>query len=203
MIELIKQIPDQVENSFRLDIPRIRPAKGRIYICGMGGSAASGDILRALAPEAPIEVVRDYSLPLFLGKDDAVIAVSYSGNTEETLSAYTQAIEKGAVILAIASGGKLLDAAKADGVPYIVIPGGLPPRSALGWLMSPLLLALARAGMIPASLEEELKTAPDFLRGQLPHLEGPDSPTLDLADKFYNRLPFIYASARFYPVAFR
>lgn len=203
MIELIRQFPDQIEGSFRLEIQRIEHRKGRVYVCGMGGSAASGDILRALAPETPIEVVRDYHLPAFLGKDDAVVAVSYSGNTEETLSAYREAVKKGAATLAIASGGKLLDAAKKDGVPYIVIPGGLPPRCALGWLMSPLLLALARAGIIPARLEDDLRSVPDFLRAQIPTLEGPDSPTLDLANKFYNRLPFIYASCRFYPVAFR
>ncbi len=203
MIELIRQVPDQIEGSFRLEIPRIEAKRGRIYICGMGGSAAAGDILRALAPETPIEVLRDYHLPGFMCEDDAVVAVSYSGNTEETLSAYSQAIAKGAAMLAIASGGKLLEAAKNDGVPHIVIPGGLPPRCALGWLLSPLLLALARAGIIPASLEEDLKSAPDFLRDQLPTLEGPDSPALDLANKFYNRLPLVYASGRFYPVAFR
>jgi len=203
MIELIRQVPDQIEGSFRLEIPGIEPKGGRIYICGMGGSAASGDIIRALAPETPIEVVRDYSLPAFLGPNDAVVAVSYSGNTEETLSAYREAVNKGAAALVIASGGKLLEAAKRDGVPWVAIPGGLPPRCALGWLMSPLLLALARAGAVPSRLEDDLRTAPDFLRGQLPSLEGPHSPTLDLANKFYNRLPFIYASTRFYPVAFR
>ncbi|MEO0180924.1 MAG: bifunctional phosphoglucose/phosphomannose isomerase [candidate division WOR-3 bacterium] len=203
MIELIRQFPDQIEGSFSLDIPHIEPKRGKIYICGMGGSAASGDILKAIVPDVPIEVVRDYYLPSFLGEEDAVIAVSYSGNTEETLSAYAQAIEKRVAALVVASGGKLLEAARADGVPYVVIPGGLPPRCALGWLMSPMILALSRAGMIPSQLEDELRAAPDLLRGHLPGLEGPSSPTLELANKFYNRLPFIYASRRFYPVAFR
>jgi len=90
-----------------------------------------------------------------------------------------------------------------DGVPGAVIPKGLPPRAALGWLFTPLVLMLLDATSQQPQLKEELTELPDFLRASIKALEGPDSPALDLANKFYNRFPVIYASERFRPVAFR
>jgi glucose/mannose-6-phosphate isomerase len=98
----------------------------------------------------PFLVNRDYDLPAYIGSKDLVFCASYSGNTEETLSAYGDAKKAGAQIVVITSGGKLAEFAKADGFPLIAIPAGYPPRTALGLMMIPVLYACEAYGLLPA-----------------------------------------------------
>lgn len=122
-----------------------------IVCTGLGGSAIGADIVRSyIADEAKVPVIvnRNYTLPNFVGKDSIVITVSYSGNTEETLSAYKDAATRKAKIIAITSGGELRTRAQADGVPALIIPGGLPPRCALGYSSLTLLAALSKIGVV-------------------------------------------------------
>ena len=96
-----------------------------MVISGLGGSAIGGDIVRTLAAsraDLPIVVNRDYNLPAFVNQNTLFAAVSYSGNTEETLSAYQQAREKGASIICLTSGGKLAQWAANDGFSVIKVP---------------------------------------------------------------------------------
>ncbi len=203
MLDLIKAIPDQIEGSFELEIPTLRRRPRRLFVAGMGGSGIAGDLVKAMVWSFPIESVKDYHLPPNASAEDALVAISYSGNTEETLSAYHDAAERGMERVVITSGGKLLELAKKDGVPAVVIPQGLPPRMALGWLMTPLALIVARSGLSSPQLEPDLKKVPEFLRAQLEELASPEGPALELANKLYNRLPVIYASWRFLAVAQR
>jgi glucose/mannose-6-phosphate isomerase len=124
-----------------------------VVITGLGGSAAGGDFTRALFEaegRVPCLVNRDYSLPHFVGVESLVFATSYSGNTEETLAAYADARRRGALIVAVTSGGELGRRAEADGVPVITIPGGQPPRTAMGYMLVPVLVTAARLGLLPA-----------------------------------------------------
>ncbi len=203
MLELIKAIPDQIEGAFGLEIPTLSKRPRRLFVAGMGGSGIAGDLVRAMVWSFPIESVKDYHLPPNASSEDALVAISYSGNTEETVSVFEDAGERGMERVVITSGGKLLELAKEEGVPAVVIPSGLPPRMALGWLMAPLALLVCRSGLSSPQLEPDLKGVPDFLKAQLEGLTGPDSPALELANKLYNRLPVIYASWRFLPVAQR
>ena len=203
MLDLIKAIPDQIEGSFELEIPTLKRKPRRLFVAGMGGSGIAGDLVKAMVWSFPIKSVKDYHLPPNASSEDALVAISYSGNTEETLSAYHDAAERGMERLVITSGGKLLELAREDGVPAVVIPSGLPPRMALGWLAGPLALIVARSGLSSPQLEPDLKGVPEFLRRELEELSGLDSPALELANKLYNRLPVVYASWRFLPVAQR
>ncbi len=134
-----------------------------VVILGMGGSAISGDLARTLAPDTaalPIEVVRDYGLPGYVGAGTLAIAVSYSGNTEETLAAFDAARRKGACLIVIASGGALAARARSasahdeggvsdeGGIPMYAIQAGAQPRAALPHLYMPVLHALATLGII-------------------------------------------------------
>jgi len=122
-------------------------------LTGMGGSAAGGDLIRALFEAngaVPFLVNRDYTLPNCVGLGDLVFCASYSGNTEETLSAYDVARRDGARIVAITSGGELAAKATADGQGVIEIPGGQPPRTALGYMFIPVLVACEGFGLLPA-----------------------------------------------------
>src|SRR5579863_626030 len=116
------------------DLGSVGPkAFSSLVVTGLGGSAIGGDLLRSCyAPflRCPVEVVRDYHLPAYVGKETLVFAASNSGNTEETLSAYEQAKRARASIVAFTTGGELARRAKADGFPVVTVPGGLQPRAA-------------------------------------------------------------------------
>jgi len=123
-----------------------------VMLTGLGGSAAGGDFAKALFDEhgaVPFSVNRDYHLPKWVGPETLVFCASYSGNTEETLSAYAGAKAAGAMVIAVTSGGKLAEMARADGYPVVTIPGGQPPRTALGFMMVPIIVVSERLGLIP------------------------------------------------------
>lgn len=113
-----------------------------IFLCGMGGSAIGGDLLSLfMGPDlkTPFLVNRDYRLPPSVTGDSLCIASSYSGNTEETLSAVNDALELGCDLVCLSSGGELTRIAKEQHAGIAVLPGGYPPRSALGFSLGALL----------------------------------------------------------------
>lgn len=133
-------------------LPKWTALPDHVILTGLGGSAAGGDLLAALFAnegKVPFLVNRDYTLPSFAGQGTLVICASYSGNTEETISAYHDARRRGCTILVLSSGGELTKLAKQDGWPVITVPGGQPPRTAMGYMFMPLVVACAQMGLIP------------------------------------------------------
>lgn len=123
-----------------------------VVLTGLGGSAAGGDLVSAYFGEVgsvPFIVNRDYQMPSFVGPGTLVFACSYSGNTEETLAAYDVAKRLGANIIVVSSGGKLTEKAKGDGFPVITVPGGQPPRTAMGYMAIPVFVACEQLGLVP------------------------------------------------------
>ena len=176
-----------------------RDALTGVVLVGMGGSAIGGDLVRTLArDEAPVpfEVVRGYTLPAWVGERTLVIASSYSGGTEETLSAYAEAVERGAHVVVITSGGEIARMAEAAGFPTITIPGGLQPRAALGYSLGAG-LRLARAlGLITlpdADWHEALEDARG--RAALHDLDDETNPARALSEAYVGRLPVVYTAA--------
>ena len=171
----------------------------RVLFTGLGGSAIGADLIRSyLANEAklPIFVNRNYTLPNFVGPDTLVIASSYSGNTEETISAYEDAKKRGARLIAITSGGTLADMARADAIPLLTIPGGLPPRAALGYSFFPSLVLLSKLG-VTSDKGREIDGAirlMDRLREKKigPKVGAKDNPAKGLAQRMYGKFPVIY-----------
>jgi len=188
---------DLVEN---VQIPEIN-AISNIVVTGLGGSAIGGDLLRVYAAgkvPVPVAVNRDYVLPEYVGPDTLVFAVSYSGNTEETLSAYAEARTRGASVVAITTGGKLGEAAKKDGFPVIAVPGGISPRSATGYLFIPTLRVLDRLGLLP-DVTEEITEMIDLI-GDMRKKLGPaaaeaENPAKQIARKLHGKIPVIWGSA--------
>jgi len=139
-----------------------------VVVIGMGGSAMGGDLLRVLArPTArvPVTVVRDYVLPAWVGPRTLVIASSYSGNTEETLAAFEDAVDRGAGIYVLASGGDLHTEALQRDLPHAVLPGGMQPRAALGYSFGALLRVADKVGLV-AVPEEVYAEAVDGIERQ-------------------------------------
>lgn len=169
-----------------------------IVVSGMGGSAIGGDLLRVYAntrAQIPILVLRDYNLPAFVGPQTLLIATSFSGNTEETLSAYWQAHEVGAKIVVITTGGKLLKLAQNHGYPAVIVPGGISPRAATGYLLIPAITILEKLGFLPP-VQDELEELDRLLRKMAREL-GPETPFADnlakqIATRLVDKLPVIY-----------
>jgi glucose/mannose-6-phosphate isomerase len=132
-----------------------------IIVAGMGGSAIGGELLKDWArgkAQMPIEVSRAYSLPAYANEKSLVLVVSYSGETEETLSTFLDAVKKGCMVFCISSGGSLLGFAEKLSAPFVRVPSGFAPRAALPYLFVPLLVALEKLGAV-SGVSEELSEA--------------------------------------------
>ena len=163
-----------------------------IVLSGMGGSGHPGDLLVALqATRVPLTVHRSYSLPHTFGKSPLTIISSYSGNTEEALSSYTEAKQAGNPMLVNTSGGKLLEMAQQDGVPVSLIDyKGMQPRHTLFASFTGLVTALANSNLAQ-NMSQELLKAADMIDAEEASIEAPAKA---LADTLVNKTPIFYAS---------
>ncbi len=182
-------------NLSSIDTSQIR----NMLVCGMGGSAIGGDVLRVYAEQKsriPIAVNRGYVLPGYVGRNTLVVVMSYSGGTEESLAAYAEAQRRHAQCVVVTSGGTLLEQATADGVPAAVIPGGLAPRCALGYLFFPLLMIAARLDIIDleqSALEGSLALLEQCTHDYADH-DGTENLAVSIAERLRGRLPVIYGA---------
>ena len=161
MEELVAGLGDQLRWSAETEIPEIAPSPLHLVV-GMGGSGISGDIAAALASSL-VAVHKGYGLPPWVRVNPpAVIAISYSGNTEETLSAAEEAGNSGFPVYALTSGGRLAEMASAQGWPLVVVPGGLQPRAALGYMLGSVLRILEAAGAMSLA-PSDLSRAADLV----------------------------------------
>lgn len=153
MLDLILDFPEQWNKAEKISekfkVPGEFKKINKIAVSGMGGSGIGGDLLKVSLLnqlKIPVIVNRNYSFGKFVDKETLVFAVSYSGNTEETLSAYNDAYSKKAKIISITSGGQLKELSDKNGVPVVSIPSGMPPRTAMGYLFLPSLVVLNKLG---------------------------------------------------------
>lgn len=155
MLRVLTSFPSQVRSAIEL-YAAIERKPESIVIAGMGGSALGGQLVSDLVRDElaiPLIVHRDYCVPEFVDRTSLVVAVSYSGNTEETLSAFESAVERGAEVVAISAGGELEALAGKHGVAHVALPRGLPPRMAWAYLCLPVIKMLAGAGLCRLSTE--------------------------------------------------
>lgn len=144
----------------------------RIVFAGMGGSALAAMLIKdwlGSVLKVPFEIVRSYDLPAYVDDQTLVIASSYSGNTEETLSCLTQARNKSAQVAVIASGGKLIDVAKHQSIAHVVLPGGIQPRMAVFYSLRAAVALLVHFSLVNRSALEEIAYTADFLREESEH----------------------------------
>ena len=164
----------------------------------MGGSAIGGDVVSILEKDnlnIPIIVCRGYSLPNWVNENTMVICSSYSGNTEETLSALEDAIQKNAQICGITTGGKIAGRLKALDKDVVIIPSGLQPRAALAFSFIPIAKCLEKAGVLSLSFDQWMENAIEAITQarDLYSQENDTNPVYELAQQIYNRIPIIYA----------
>jgi glucose/mannose-6-phosphate isomerase len=203
--------PDHLRDALRnLDRLALAPHErsGGMLVCGMGGSAIGADLARAAIGDRarrPIRTVRDYAPEPWLTPDTLVVCASYSGNTEETLSAYAAAGAAGAARVAVTTGGALAEAALADGVPTVAIPPGLQPRAAVAHMTAAALECAYRCGAAPPLRTEvagAIELLEDLCREWGPD-SGPDSEPKLLAGALLGATPVIYGAGATVAVARR
>ena len=165
----------------------------KFLLVGMGGSHLQGGIVRMLKPSLDFMIHQDYGLPPCVENDCLVIVSSYSGNTEEAISAFEEAVERGFPLVVSSMGGKLIELAKEHQLPYVQIPDtDIQPRSALGYTLKALLKLIGE--------EELLKETKDLTRVLVPKdflNEGKE-----LAERIRGKVPVIYSSRRNQPIAY-
>lgn len=208
----IDGLPDQIEAAWAhaqmLPLPRVGDV-ANVVICGMGGSAIGGALLKSLLASecpAPIESVRDYDLPAYVGPNTLVIGSSHSGNTEETLAAIEAAAARGAQLVSFSTGGVLAQRTPQLGGTHWHFDYASQPRAAIGYaLMLPLAL-LSRLGLV-RDFSADVKAAVATLRMQQQTLkrEAPlaQNPAKRLAGQFIERFIILVAAEPLAPVARR
>ncbi len=144
------QVKEVVEKILEIDRTKYSGVE-KIIVTGLGGSAISGDVVYTLFQDQltiPYVVNRNYNLPNFADNKTLVIACSYSGNTEETLSSFDEALNKGCKIVTISSGGKLKEKAIKNNLLHLEVPSGYQPRCAIGLMLTTLIKFFEEAGFI-------------------------------------------------------
>lgn len=189
------------------DVERVEPVntglppkeiKG-LLIVGMGGSGIVGDVIYSLSSEVldvPVVLAKDFRIPKWVGRGWLAVAVSYSGDTVETLSCLNEVVQKGAQVAVVASGGKMLRIAEEKGLPYVKVPSGRTPRSSFPALLLGTLKILESMGVDLG--RPRGKQVVEFVRSE-------DTLRLgrELAEKLLGRIPVFASSTKYYPLALR
>lgn len=174
-----------------------------ILISGLGGSGIGGTILANVLRDdvaMPIIVNKEYQIPAFVNENSLVIISSYSGNTEETLSALMQAFKKNAQIVCITSGGLVQEYSETNDIDYVLIDGGAPPRSAFGQSFVQLLYIMFHLGLLEDGFKQYLQDAITLLDAEE---EAIKIQAKEIAQKLNGKIPVIYSDAKFEGVSIR
>lgn len=213
MLGNIQEFSSQIENCWiemaDFTLPTHYIKHKNILILGMGGSAIGGDLVRSLVQDkvpVPITVHRDYRLPGFVNSDTLIIASSYSGNTEETITAFEQACQKTPKTIVISTGGKLASLSRKYRCPFFKIRYGAQPRAALGYSFTAILKIFQKLKIIEIT-EDEIKEAILLLTAYnkklTPELGTGENRAKQIAEKILGRIPIVLGSEILSEVAIR
>ena len=202
MLGRIKDLPKQVRDAWAIagkaTIPPAYSDVRSIVVAGMGGSAIGGDLAAALLADelkVPMTVHRDYGLPAYVGRDSLVIVSSYSGNTEETLSSFEEARKRGAKVLALTTGGKIAELARASNYPVVTFSYKAQPRAALGYSLGLVLGVLSKLGFA-RDLSDDIEAALSDLAKleERVHEGARTNDAKKMALELQGRVPFAYGA---------
>ena len=182
----------------------------QIVLAGMGGSALAADMISVLTTgwlHVPLQVVKGYELPGFVGKNTLVIATSHSGNTEETLACYQQARQAGCMVGVMTTGGQLLEQAMADNLPYVQLPSGGQPRMSTMYHLRGLLKLLQHFYVIDNHLYDEMEDNTTWLDSHLlrwtPEVPEHENGAKRLALALAGKTAVFYGGELTWPLAYK
>lgn len=213
ILQNIEEFPEQIQQAWaeikRLAIPTHYVQAHNICLLGIGGSAMGADLVRTFAlprTKLPIVVLRDYNIPDFVSSKTLVIGISYSGNTEETLSSFEQSAKRGAKLVAMATGGQLESLAQKYKAPFYRITYGAQPRAALGFTLTAQLGILAKFSFVELK-DDHIAEAVQLTKQIQAKIkaEVPESQNFakQIARKLHHKIPLIYGSGLLQEVARR
>jgi len=195
----------RLARAFSIDYPKPEI----IIVAGMGGSAIGGELLKDWARDkvdVPIEVCREYSLPQYAGKDSLVFVVSYSGETEESLSTFLDAVKRRCMIVCMSSGGILREFAEKLSIPHLRIPSGMAPRASLPYLFMPLPILLEKISLtskVASEISEAIQVLKRVCDSNSPEKLTKENFSKKLASNICGTMPFIYGFGIYRAVAQR
>jgi glucose/mannose-6-phosphate isomerase len=170
-----------------------------IAVLGMGGSGVAGTVLQAYGSDrlgVPVCLVRDYTVPRFVGPGTLCFAVSFSGNTEETVSAARQAAERGASLVAVTSGGELAALAAEVGAPCYPVPSDIGwPRAGIGAVTAPLLVACEETGLLPGAGEDIAAAVRQLVLRRETLVRSDGGEAAEIARRIGRTIPLVYGGA--------
>lgn len=209
MIEIARKFPENIEEAIKitnLKIPNFIPSN--IIITGMGGSAIGGDIVYDWLfdkIEIPIFVNRGYELPKFANNKTLIFVVSYSGNTEETISCFDKALNKKCKIIAITSNGKIEKLCIESNIKYTKVPLGIPPRTAIPYLLFSIVYVLQNMKLVKADKEirDAINTLKKLRKKIVPESETNNNIAKQIAISIKNTHPVIYGHSYYSSIAKR
>jgi glucose/mannose-6-phosphate isomerase len=212
MLSKIADLPEQLRRGMDLAREAWEPLAGlrpeNVVIAGMGGSAIGAEILRTFAVDrlpVPMAICRDYSLPGFVGQGSLVVCSSYSGNTREALACFDAGRRSGAELACVSSGGDLLERARKHSVPCVELPGGYPPRAAVGYSFAALLGLVVHTGMVDFG-GDDIAACSETLEGLCKVYSAPEegkNTALLIARSLLDRIPLVYCGNRLAAVGLR
>lgn len=203
MFEATAGLPEQLARAAadargREGLPNAEDVKS-IAVLGMGGSGGAGAVLSAYGSDrlpVPVSLIRDYDVPRFVGPGTLCFAVSFSGNTEETVSAARQAAERGASLVAVTSGGELGALAAGAGAPCYGVPADIVwPRAGIGAITAPLLVACEEMGLLPGAGEDIAAAVRQLLRRRETLVRRDGGEAAEVARRLGRTIPLVYGAA--------
>jgi glucose/mannose-6-phosphate isomerase len=198
---------NQLEHEF--NVPQIEGSFENVVYAAMGGSALAAMISQTWpAYKIPFEICRQYKVPAYVSQNTLFIACSYSGNTEETLSALAEAEQKGAKIVIIAGGGKLQEIAQAKNYEFVLLPKAEQPRYAVLYNVRALVQVLEAAGLVnEAEASSQMKQTAGFLRqavqAWIPTVPTDQNPAKKLAQELAGKSGVVYGGPLMAPAAYK
>jgi glucose/mannose-6-phosphate isomerase len=208
MENLISQFPENILESIQIaknsSLKKNDKNYSNVVFCGMGGSGIGGLLVSKWLNnklKVPFQIVQDYSIPNYVDDKTLFIASSYSGNTEETLHCVEAAIKKNATLIAITSGGDLQEICEKNNLQFIKIPGGNPPRTALGYSCVQVIHILESFGLVasPSSTEDFTEACKILVQNQKSIKEEADL----IAKKLHGFQVRIYSAAKYESICLR
>ncbi len=196
LYDILEDFPNQFKTG--IEVAKNTEVRGKfknVIVCGMGGSAMPADVLRTYMPvmDIPLIVCRNYNLPFEACEESLVICITFSGNTEETLSCFNEALHIHCKVACITSGGRLRELCEENNVPVVIVPRlseSFQPRYALGYMFGAFVKLLSNSGVIPPrdkEIHEMSKTLKEF---------NFHEQAKQIARRMYKKIPIVYSSER-------
>ena len=208
MDQLIQRFPEQLNEALEIGgnakINIHAHPLHKVYVAGLGGSGIGANfVAEFIKDECPIPytVGKGYFIPKYVDKNTLAIISSYSGNTEETLQSFEAILKTGAKVVCVASGGKIIKAAKEKGLDYIQVPGNWPsPRACLGFSLVQQLFILQKLNLISEDTIQGIRSSINLIQFNLEEIQ---TQAKEVAAKIHNKIPIIYTTGRMESVAVR